>query len=367
MEVLQRHHTEGRDVRLIVTDVQMPQMDGLSLAENIRRQSAFSTIPIILISSSVQQGEPSRCRALGHSAYLSKPVQPSELFDAMLDMLSIKKPAAQTKAMRTAEATSARKRAMKILLAEDNAVNRKLAKTLLEKHGYTVVNAENGREALEVLGREQIDLILMDMQMPVMDGFEAMRAIRESERDSGKHIRIVALTAHAMKGDRARCLEAGADDYVTKPIRTTELLAALDRSEAGAPVGEVAAGSASAAPGAILDVQRALQRLDGDSELLEELATLFADEGVKNIRDIHEAFAAADAKLLERLAHTVKGASANIGAASLSHAALVLEELARSGDLTNAAEKIAALERELARLLPAIKSLARKTADGVRS
>jgi two-component system, sensor histidine kinase and response regulator len=159
LAVLERHHREGRGVRLIVTDMQMPEMDGLSFCKKIRSEPVFSKIPIILLSSSVQEGEAVRCRTLGCSAYLTKPIQPSELFDAMLDAVSSK--SSDEKSVKRNHAPRApQKRAMKILLAEDNAVNRKLARTLLEKHGYAVVIATNGREAIDVLDQEKIDLVL---------------------------------------------------------------------------------------------------------------------------------------------------------------------------------------------------------------
>jgi PAS domain S-box-containing protein len=366
LTVLKRHRGENRDVRLIVTDMQMPKMDGLSLGESVRRNRAFSEIPIILLSSSVNQGETARCRALGYAAYLSKPVQPSELFDAMLEVLS-RKPQTEESIPRQIRTQVTEKREIKILLAEDNPVNRKLAKTLLEKHGATVVIAENGQEALEMLDREKVDLVLMDVQMPLMDGLEATRAIRAKELKTGMHLQIIALTAHAMKGDREKCLEAGADDYLTKPIRTVDLLAAIDRArgEASRSAGPLMDSPRSEERSA-LDLASALERVEGDRQLLEELAALFVEESAKNMEGIEEAFQAGEARLLERLAHTVKGASANIGATLVSRAALALEKQARSGDLANAREKIAALRVEIERLRPELESLQRKPAHGIR-
>jgi CheY-like chemotaxis protein len=323
-------------------------------------------LPVILLSSSVQQSETVRCRALGYSAYLTKPVQPSELFDAIAEALSTKS-RGEKYVPPTVCAFIPVHNSMRILLAEDNPVNRKLAKTLLEKHGYIVAIAENGCQALEIIDREEVDLVLMDVQMPLMDGLQATRIIRTRELKSGTHLKIIALTAHAMKGDRERCLEAGADDYLTKPIRTADLLAAIDRAHSGT--------SATAAPSAslshpmqenALDISAALERVEGDRQLLEELAALFAEESVKNIQGIREAFRAGDAFLLERLAHTIKGASSNIGAMSLSRAALALEEQARSRDLSKASERIAALEAEAERLRPELDLLQRNPVQEIR-
>jgi PAS domain S-box-containing protein len=360
--VLARHRRHHREVSLIITDMQMPTMDGLALAERARRDVAFGGTPIILLSSSAYQGEVARCRALGHSAFLSKPVQPSELFDAIA-MLLTNRFRREASTPREIPPQIVRKSGMKILLAEDNPVNRKLAKTLLEKHQYSVVIAENGREALEALDRHKVDAVLMDVQMPLMDGLEATRAIRARELKTQEHLHIIALTAHAMKGDRERCLDAGVDDYLSKPIRTPELLAALDRA-----IGRQLppAVSISASPVTdhknVLDLAGALDRVEGDQALFEEIAALFAEESVKNLEEIRQAFRAGDAKLLERLAHTMKGASANVGAKAVSSAALALEEQARIRGIANADAKIAPLEAAVAALRPALEPFLRKVA-----
>src|SRR5215831_15639595 len=371
LTVLDRHERENRQVQIIISDMQMPGMDGLALGEKIRKNPALSKIPIIFLSSSAQHGETLRARALGCAAYLTKPIQPSELFDAMLEALS-RTPAAEAKPKEATTAPAAKATGKKILLAEDNPVNRKLAKTLLEKHGHTVLIAENGREALDVLARETVDLVLMDVQMPLLDGLDATRTVRESEKKTGGHLHIIALTAHAMKGDRERCLEAGADDYLTKPIQTPALLAALDRAQTRVPAVAPTAPATAAAPApkspeapmtkqeSALDLAMALERVEGDRELLEELAQMFAEESERNIAEIHAAFNAGDVKVLERLAHTVKGSASNIGAMSVAQAALALEEKARAEDLSSGAVLIAAVEAELGRLRPELDALVKK-------
>ena len=247
---------------------------------------------------------------------------------------------------------------MKVLLAEDNAINRKLATKLLEKYGHAVVSTENGREALDALEREPADAILMDVQMPVMDGLEAIRAIRAREEGSGARTPIIVLTAHAMKGDRERCFEAGADEYLTKPVRTHELLTALDRfngrrngeNTGGRPPGEKYMSNA-------MNIAAALERVEGDRELLDELMRLFAEECPRSLAEIRKAFEARDAHLLERLAHTIKGSSASLCAEEVSEAALALEKQAHSGDFEAAREQIHALEIKLEQLLPEFETL----------
>jgi PAS domain S-box-containing protein len=363
LEALDRAHREGRPLRLVISDMQMPQMDGCALSEEIRRSPAFGGIPILLLSSSDQRGEPARCRQLSIARYLTKPVQPSELLDAIISALA-KPVEIQMSPSADSSSLETRTRGLKILLAEDNAVNRRLATALLEKRGHTVIAAENGRIALDLLGQQTVDLVLMDVQMPVMDGLEAIGAIRAKEQINGPRLPIIALTAHAMKGDRERCIDAGADEYMTKPIRTNELFAAIDRISAGsanrvppAPTTQVAAASR------VLDTAALLERVEGDRDLLEELVQLFTQECPANMAAIRQAQDDRDVPLLERLAHTLKGASANLGAQRVFASASELEAHARAEDWDHTGVAIENLQRELSRLLPELDSLCRKVAS----
>ena len=254
---------------------------------------------------------------------------------------------------------------MKILLAEDNAVNRKLATALLQKRGHQVVATENGREALNALERENFDLVLMDIQMPVLDGLDAIHAIRAKEQSSGSHLPIIALTAHAMKGDRERCLAAGADEYVTKPIRTPDLLAAIDRATNAEvtlanPAPPLAASHPTGPP--VLDFAAALDRVEGDRELLEELMGMFAAECSHDIAEIRKSLEARDMGLLERLAHTLKGASASLAAGRVADAASALEKQARTGVVGDAEQLLETLLGEINSLLPEIELFCKKVA-----
>jgi two-component system sensor histidine kinase/response regulator len=247
---------------------------------------------------------------------------------------------------------------MTVLLAEDNSVNRKLATRLLEKRGHRVIVAQNGREAIDALAKEPVDLVLMDVQMPVMDGLEATSAIRANEKQTGEHVPIIALTAHAMRGDQERCREAGADDYLSKPIRNSEFLAALDRVR-GAKKSRpdpVALGTAGPKP-LLLDLQGALDRLDGDRELVQELARFFADECPKSISEIRSALISADFVLLERLAHTLKGSSASVDAESIRQIAIELEMSSRANDLQRSTGLVEGLQNEMDRLMPELKAI----------
>ena len=362
IKALRRAHQLKRPFRLVVTDMQMPEMDGCMLSERIRLDPATASIPILVMSSTGQHGETRRCAHLTLSAYLTKPVQPSELLDAILAAVSTAH-AAQSgpaqKQHRPGESVSS----LKILLAEDNAVNRKLATALLHKRGYVVSAAENGRDALDFLDHENFDLVLMDVQMPVMDGLEAIRRIRANELRTGSHLPIVALTAHAMKGDKERCLAAGADEYVSKPVKSSDLFAAIDRAVALGENPAAAQSTQVVGPAAtVLDMKAALERVEGDEELLGELAHLFAEQCPKQLVEVRRAVEAHDAHLIERLAHTLKGSSANLGAPGVSEAALRLEQKARSGDLDGVTGLIEDLEAAVKKLLPQLEALFRSVA-----
>ncbi|MGA8222978.1 MAG: response regulator [Candidatus Acidiferrales bacterium] len=366
LAILERARWEGRQFDLIITDMQMPIMDGFGFIQAVRNNPAFAGIKILLLSSSMMQGEKARDHELGVAAHLMKPVQPSELLDAILNAFSKparKRPEEDIPAPEAPPSTPDGRPKMKILLAEDNAVNRTLARKLLEKQGHTVVIAENGREALEALDREAVDLVLMDVQMPEMDGLTAARAIREKEKTTGAHLPIISLTAHAMKGDREKCLAAGADDYLAKPIHTPDLLAALDRAR-GATNAQApsAAVSPATSPADSFDLAAALQRVEGDRDLLEEIVRIFAEECPKTIAEIHRAFDTNDAPLLERLAHTLKGSSSNLGALVLPQSAAALEQMARAGDFRAAGTQFKIVEKDVVTLLRELEGILGKVA-----
>jgi signal transduction histidine kinase/DNA-binding response OmpR family regulator len=237
----------GEPFALILTDMNMPKMNGFALIEEIRKRPELATATIVMLTSAGHPGDGVRCRELGVAAYLLKPIRQSELRDAIERVLGAGEqkgaiPLITRYSLRDAGEPSP---VLRVLLAEDNLVNQRLAVRLLEKRGHRVVVAGNGREALEALGKESFDLVLMDVQMPEMDGFAATAAIREMEKSGGRHQTVIALTAHAMKGDRERCIAAGMDDYLTKPIRPEELDALLEKYLVHSPQPQT---SASAVP-----------------------------------------------------------------------------------------------------------------------
>jgi two-component system sensor histidine kinase/response regulator len=229
MSALREGQGFGRTFPLILLDAQMPEMDGFALVESTKHNPEWETATIMMLSSAGQRGDARRCRELGVAAYLTKPVRQAELLDAILTALGIKPKKQARPALITRHSLREYHGHLRILLVEDNAVNQLLAMRMLEKRGHTVTVAANGKEALVAVAANAFQLVLMDVQMPEMDGFEATAAIREREKKSGTHVPIVAMTAHAMVGDKERCRAAGMDDYLSKPIRPEELSEVLKR------------------------------------------------------------------------------------------------------------------------------------------
>jgi two-component system, sensor histidine kinase and response regulator len=229
LTILELAAAEGTPFSLILLDAQMPDMDGFSVVERIKQNPRLSKSVVIMLTSAGFRGDAARCRELGIQGYLTKPIKRSDLLEAINAVLGSQTEAEASPSLVTLHSLRENRGRMRILLAEDNRVNQVLAVRLLEKRGHEVTVAENGEEALEALDRQVFDLVLMDVQMPEMDGLQATVAIRRGEMKSGKHIPIIAMTAHAMAGDKERCLEAGMDEYMTKPILPDLLVDILKR------------------------------------------------------------------------------------------------------------------------------------------
>jgi CheY-like chemotaxis protein len=227
MEVLRQAHEAGRPVDLVLSDVNMPEIDGLTLTEWIRQDPKLSDTSVIVLTSGAHPADVKRCDELQVAAHLMKPVKQSELLDAIRMSLAAAFSVHEREESPPLERVTALP-PLRVLLAEDSLVNQKLAVGLMEKHGHTVVVAGNGKEAISAVASQEFDVVLMDVEMPEMDGLEATAVIRVKEKQTGRHMPIVAMTAHAMIGDRERCLEAGMDDYVAKPIRAQQLFDTLE-------------------------------------------------------------------------------------------------------------------------------------------
>jgi CheY-like chemotaxis protein len=229
----------GDPYQLVLSDVRMPDEDGYSLAERIRGDPRLSGVEIIFLTSAGETGDLGRCRELGIAARLLKPVKQNELCQVMARSLS--RGAGRTLSVRALRQAAighaiggSEVAPLRILLVEDSPANRKVACAMLANQGHQIAVAENGREALEKLAEGEYDVVLMDVQMPEMDGFETTAALRAREQGSGRHLPVIAMTAYALQGDREKCLAAGMDDYVPKPLRRDDLFAALSRAAAAA-------------------------------------------------------------------------------------------------------------------------------------
>ena len=336
----------GEPFSLVLLDANMPDMDGFAVAQQLTSDPTVTPPTIMMLTSSGEVHDAGRCRELGIASYLVKPVRQAALCEAILDTLGQR--AKEPVPVAAPEVTHTM---LRILLAEDNVVNQRVAIGLLEKAGHQVTLAENGRIALEKYEAGTFDLVLMDMQMPEMGGAEAIAGIRAREQATGTHIPIVSLTAHALKGDRERCLDAGADGYVSKPIAPPVLFAEIDAVLGGRSAALLPA-PAAAAPMPVSDAL--LARVGGSQAVLEEIIDLFLEDSPKLLEDIRRALQNGDAQAAYRATHTLKGSIGNFDAHDAVAIAQRLEARAREGDLQAASTVFTMLEKETNALLAAL-------------
>jgi len=335
---------------VVISDCQMPGVDGFTFARRLKRDPRLAATPVVMLTSVGHPRDVGRCRKIGVDACLSKPVKHSDLLDALVNVfgVSTRKSASLTRTRR------ARTRALHVLVAEDNVVNRKLVTRLLQKRGHRITAVENGRAAVAALtspAAKKFDVVLMDVQMPEMNGLEATAAIRQHEAAGGGHVPIIALTAHALQGDRDRCLAAGMDAYLAKPIDVEELISTVE-TRAGSsrsPLPEAAAALA-AAPLAVFDQGAALKHAGGDRRLLTDVVAIFRADYPGSLRQIEAAIKTNDAERLRFNAHALKGALATVGSAAGREAAFTLEEMGRAGEVDRAPEALTTLREMIVSL-----------------
>ncbi|MGE5127076.1 MAG: response regulator [Betaproteobacteria bacterium] len=343
---------------LAILDMKMPGMDGLTLARVIKGDAGLEPVRLVLLTSFGQRGHGAEATRIGVSAYLTKPVDEADLHDCLVEVLGGGAGGAQHLVTRHSLREARAPLSTTLLVAEDNEVNQKVAVRILERLGYRVEVAENGKEALLACERRQYDAVLMDGQMPGMDGYEAARLIRERE-EGKRHTPIIAMTASAMKGDRERCLEAGMDDYVSKPVTPESLEAVLQRwvgARPGEPPPRPFAVPAGA--GDLLDeaIVRGLMAIDDDGTLMDELVAAFLRIAPARLAEIRAA-ARGDATKLERAAHSLYGTCSNLGCRRMAEHCARLEALGRSGSVEGALALAGSLEAEYEAVRPHVEAL----------
>jgi len=359
LETMRQAKTAGKPFPLVLIDALMPDMDGFTLAERIKEDPILSGATIMMLTSGGHRGDAARCRKLGIAAYLHKPVKERDLLQAVLLALSPRRSRSKDAELITRHTLRQEQRKFRILLAEDDMINRQLAEHLLRKFGHQVTSVSNGRKAVEAVqtsGIDSFDVILMDVQMPEMDGLEATAAIRALETGRSQHLPIIAMTAHAMKGDRSRFLGAGMDSYIAKPVQLQELVSVIEQT---VPKPQEAAQEhpAKPAPREIIDWKRALAVVDGDSELLHDLLRIFANEAPVTMEKLRAAVKLKDASAIRFSAHALKGSVGNFGAAGAVEAAAGLEAMAQKGDMRHLVKSFRNLEQEIQQVLDAIATL----------
>ncbi len=368
----------GKLFDVIITDMQMPEMNGLTFSQHIRNlQSPISNLPLIMLTSlgrreALQESEET---AVNFAAFLTKPIKPSQLFNALAAIFSDQPRRVlptETQTAQLFDATMGQRHPLHILLAEDHPTNQKLALRILDRLGYRADVAANGLEVLAAIKRQHYDVILMDMQMPEMDGLDATRHIRQQETEHGdEHLRIIAMTANAMQGDRELCFAAGMDDYISKPIRVEILVEALSKvqphyHEDGHHHDHDATTPSSSESVTLNKVESEMDILDmtaienlleitgGDPEFLAEMIDSYLETTPPLLTKLHESLEAGDAAGFRMAAHTLKSGSADFGAMSLSKLCARLEEMGKDGTLDDAAPLIAEAEAIYALVQPAL-------------
>ncbi|HKQ39007.1 MAG TPA: response regulator [Verrucomicrobiae bacterium] len=346
LEEIQRGIVTGEKIAVVLLNAFGSALDGFTVAQSIAALGPDAPGVIMMLSSSDQLAQAERCRTLGIKFHITKPIRHSDLLDAILSALG-KTKVPELDSGEPIEPANIRPR--RVLLVEDHPVNQRLARKLLEKWGHTVVVAGNGRKALEAIERNNFDLVIMDVQMPEMNGLEATRQIRAQEKVTGAHLPIIAMTAHAIKGDREQCLAAGMDAYVTKPIDPDLLLRTIEGtvSDNVVPLRKPRTGS--------FDPNGLLRRAGGDWSLAREVINMFLEDTPEVLSQILDAIARKDLKAVERGAHRIKGAAANLEARDLATVAFDIEQNAGEGKVSE--EDVARLQKGMDDLKMTLQTL----------
>jgi len=341
LEAMERAQNAGKSFRLALIDSQMPAMDGFELAERIRQDPALAGAMIMMLTSAGRPGDAARCRELGIAAYLLKPIRKTELLAAILQVLGHARDTRPN--LVTRHALREARRHLRILLVEDNPVNQRVLLGMLQKIGHQAVIAGTGQEGIRRLETQTFDTVFMDIQMPEMDGLTATAKIRQAEQKSGAHIPIIAMTAHAMKGDRERCLDSGMDSYLAKPITSAQVADVLDKLfglQDTSGLGRAAEWSSAAVR----------ERVNGDERVLRDILEIFLEEYPKFLSQMHRALAEKTPELLQEAAQKLVGELTYLGAIDVATAAQDIEELGRKLDFEGTSHALDTFEKQLSRL-----------------
>jgi PAS domain S-box-containing protein len=360
LRLMHRAVGRGDPYRVAVIDMRMPGMDGAALGEAVKADTALADTLLVMMTSLGRCEDERRSGEIGSAACLTKPVRRSDLFDTIVSALSREPGEGAGDTGGAALAGELDCRGARILLAEDNAINRTVGLGILSTLGMHVDAVADGAEAVEALKRDAYDLVLMDVQMPEMDGLAATRRIRDPSSDVPQHeIPVIALTAHAMRGDREKCLDAGMNDYVAKPINPDALAKVLaewlPKGAAGRHTGDAGEGEPSAGEDAVFDKASLVRRLSGDRELTAAVIESFLQDMPRQVSALADSLDRGDIPDARRRAHGLKGAAANIAGDALSSAAREVELACEAGDVTGAEKRMERLAREAKRLADAMR------------
>ena len=367
LAALQTAGETEKPYQLVLSDVHMPDRDGFDLAQQMHDDGSMAEAVVMMLTSGDRSGDIAKCRDLGVAAYLRKPVKQSELFDVLVKALAVDgMDESEPGGLSGDQKTDVTLPPLRVLLAEDSVVNQKLALALLNKWGLTVSVAQNGVEALGLATTQDFDLVLMDVQMPEMDGLEATRQIRAHEADSSRHLPIIAMTAHAMTGDREECLAAGMDSYVSKPVRSWQLKQEIAGFFAEGTVTVSAAASSESVPSNddeattaqsryAVDWPKPLKIVQGDRDLLREVAAAFLEESRMVMRELKKAAESDDAKSFQRSAHTIKASFRTFGVETAHDLAFDLECAGKENRIASVTSQIPELDSAVATVSEQLK------------
>jgi len=355
LDLIRQRKGQGQPFDIVVTDLHMPDMDGFALVEELRNMSA-GTRQVLMLTSGERPGDLAHSRELGISAYLTKPVRRCDLRVAVSSALTARDAARDagrdqterrpSEPVRPAQGVCVR--SLRILLAEDNEINQMVACGILRQAGHTVEVANNGAEVGPLLAAGRFDVVLMDIQMPGMDGFQATAAIRETEKLTGEHMPVIAMTAHALAGYKEKCLAAGMDGYVTKPVRPALLLQALEEVQCMPP-------EPPEPPEPVFDAEGLIERVMGNEDLARRLAGSFLETMPAQLAALSAAIGNSDARQAAFTAHSIKGVAANVGCEELRTLASKVEKLGEIGDLAEASGVLPEMTAAFEGVSPALR------------